>query len=66
MLADIMSNQTGKLFAEITGILEDMHGLAVEGQGHNLTTCEIVALRASLLSLSGRLGAKIESVSEDE
>lgn len=62
----MISHQTGKLFAEITSILEDMHGLAVEGQGHNLTRCEVLALHASLLSLSGRLGAKIASVSVNE
>lgn len=28
-------------FAEITALLEDAHGLAVEGQGHNLTLCEV-------------------------
>ena len=55
----------GEQFARITALLEDMHSLAVEGQGHHLTVGEVLSLRDSLLCSSWRLSALLKAISAD-
>lgn len=56
----------GKQFADITALLEDAHCLAVEGQGHNLTTCEVHYLQQSLRLFSARLVILLNAISTYE
>lgn len=51
-----MSRRSGRLFADITGLLEDMHGLAVEGQSPSLSPDEEHVMSRSLIHASHRLG----------
>lgn len=51
-----MSGRSGRLFAEITALLEDMHGLAVEGQSPSLSPDEEHVMGRSLIRASHHLG----------
>ena len=60
------SKPIGQQFADITALLEDAHGLAVEGQGHNLTSCEVRCLLQCLLFFSARLTAMLKAIPTHE
>ena len=44
-----------RLFAEITAKLEDMHGVAVEGQANDLSPTMTIGLASSLRTDTARL-----------
>lgn len=60
-----VSPDIGEQFAHINALLEDMHSLAVEGQGDHLTVGEVLSLRHSLLRSSGHLSALLKAIIKD-
>lgn len=50
-----MSGHSGRLFADITALLEDMHGLAIEGQSPSLSMDEEHVMSRALIHASHRL-----------
>ncbi len=55
-------NTAGAIFAEITTALEDMHGVAVEGQSLGLAAGEGWVLLASLRDSVQRIGRLMADV----
>ena len=57
-----------KLFADLTGVIEDLHGIAVEGQTPNLSAdiqlCLLAAISASLNSMCGSVTRMTNAVTE--
>lgn len=57
-----------KLFADLTAAIEDLHGIAVEGQAPNqspdIQLCLLAAISASLNSMCGLVTRMTNAVSE--
>jgi hypothetical protein len=54
----------GAAFADMCGTLEDMHGLAFDGQARDVSIGEVRSLHQSLSMLSDVLAGKLKVVAE--
>lgn len=58
-----MSDQDiGRMFAELTALLEDMHGITVEGHRRDATRCERLALAQGVSDCIERVNQTLHTI----